>query len=270
MSNVHRFPERGKTPQPPRGAVTISPRFIPFVAAFVASGVALYTGVASGGLPVFMFVMAGWIVSLCLHEFGHAYAALRGGDVGVRERGYLSLDPLGYSHPMFSIVLPVLFLAMGGIGLPGGAVYVDRAKLRSRAWDSLVSLAGPAMTLAFLAALTAPFWLGAYERHSAANEGHFWAGLAMLAYLQAMALVFNLLPLPGFDGFGALAAFMSPATEQKLMHYAQPLLLIVILAILVYPPALAPVHMAAIWLTSALDVDFQPLGMGIKLFRFWA
>ena len=268
MSNIHRFPDRGRTP-PPRGAVSVSPRFIPFVAAFVASGAALYTGLASGGVPVFVFVMSGWIVTLCLHEFGHAYAALRGGDVGVRERGYLSLDPLGYSQPMLSIVLPVLFLAMGGIGLPGGAVYIDRAMLRSRGWDSLVSLAGPAMTAACLLVLAAPFWLGGYERHSAALENHFWAGLAMLAYLQAMALVFNLLPLPGFDGFGALAAAMSPQTEQKLMQYAQPVLLILILAIMLYPPALAPVHIAALWLADLLNVDVQPLAMGLRLFRFW-
>lgn len=269
MSNIHRFPGRG-SPPPPAGSVTISPRFIPLAAAFVASGAALYSGLASGGLPVFAFVLSGWVVSLCLHEFGHAYAAYRGGDVGVKDRGYLSLDPLGYSQPMFSIVLPVLFLAMGGIGLPGGAVYIDRSKLRSRGWDSLVSLAGPAMTALFLIVLTAPFWLGLHERQNAAAEGHFWAGLAMLAYLQAMALTFNLAPLPGFDGFGALAALMSPQTEQKLMHYAQPVLLIVILAILVYPPALMPVHLAALWLTDLLGVDVQPLALGLRLFRFWS
>lgn len=268
MSNIHRFP--GRRPPPPRPAVTISPRFIPFLAAFVASGAALYTQIASGGLPVFVFVMSGWIVSLCLHEFGHAYAAYRGGDLGVRERGYLSLDPLGYSQPMFSIVLPVLFLAMGGIGLPGGAVFIDRAALRSRAWESLVALAGPAMTLVCLLVLAAPFWLGGHERQTAALENHFWAGLAMLAYLQAMALVFNLLPLPGFDGFGALAAAMSPQTEQKLMQYAQPVLLILILAIMLYPPALTPVHLAALWLTDLLNVDVQPLAMGLRLFRFWS
>ncbi|QLP97711.1 MAG: hypothetical protein HZY79_10385 [Rhodoblastus sp.] len=112
MSNIHRFPERGRAP-PPGRAVVVSPRFIPIAAAFLASGFALYSGIASGGVSIFVFVMSGWIVSLCLHEFGHAYVAYLGGDVGVKERGYLSLDPLGYTQPMFSIVLPVLFLAMG-------------------------------------------------------------------------------------------------------------------------------------------------------------
>lgn len=269
MSNIHRFPERGRAP-PPGRAVVVSPRFIPIAAAFLASGFALYSGIASGGVSIFVFVMSGWIVSLCLHEFGHAYVAYLGGDVGVKERGYLSLDPLGYTQPMFSIVLPVLFLAMGGIGLPGAAVYIDRSKLRSRAWESLVSLAGPAMTLAFLLTLCLPFMLGLHQRAIAGMENHFWAGLAMLAYLQAMSLVFNLLPLPGFDGFGALAAVMSPQLERKLLDYAQPVLLIVILAIFIYPPALMPIHIAAIWLTDLFGVDFMPLALGLQLFRFWS
>ena len=40
---------------------------------------------------VFIFVIAGWLVSLCLHEFGHAYTAWRFGDHDVAMRGYLTL-----------------------------------------------------------------------------------------------------------------------------------------------------------------------------------
>ena len=73
---------------------------------------------------VFVLVVAGWLVSLCLHEFGHAYTAWRFGDHDVAVRGYLTLNPLKYSNPMLSLGLPLLFIALGGIGLPGGAVYV--------------------------------------------------------------------------------------------------------------------------------------------------
>lgn len=48
---------------------------------------------------VFVFVIAGWLVSLCLHEFGHAFTAWRFGDHDVAVRGYLTLDPRRYSHP---------------------------------------------------------------------------------------------------------------------------------------------------------------------------
>ena len=73
---------------------------------------------------MFIFVVAGWVVSLCLHEFGHAFTAWRFGDHDVAVRGYLTLNPFKYSNPLLSIVLPVLIIAIGGIGLPGGAVWV--------------------------------------------------------------------------------------------------------------------------------------------------
>ena len=56
---------------------------------------------------VFVFVIAGWVVSLCLHEFGHAFTAWKFGDRDIALRGYLDLDPRRYSHPVLSIVLPI-------------------------------------------------------------------------------------------------------------------------------------------------------------------
>ncbi len=63
-----------------------------------------------------VFMLSGWITSVCLHEFGHALAAHLGGDTEVARAGYLTLNPLRYSHPLLSIVLPVLFLVSGGLG----------------------------------------------------------------------------------------------------------------------------------------------------------
>ena len=71
---------------------------------------------------MFVFVVFGWLVSLCLHEFGHAYTAWRYGDQDVEVRGYLTLNPLKYANPLLSLGVPLLFIALGGIGLPGGAV----------------------------------------------------------------------------------------------------------------------------------------------------
>ncbi|MBL8590677.1 MAG: site-2 protease family protein [Methylobacteriaceae bacterium] len=244
----------------------VSPRFVPLAAAFVASGVGLWTGLAQGGVAVFVFVLSGWLVSLCLHEFGHAYAAWRGGDASVAAKGYLTLDPLAYTHPALSLLLPAIFVAMGGIGLPGGAVYVDHSRLRSRAWESYVSLAGPAMTLAFLIACAAPFRFGPADLGGAPD---FWSGLAFLAYLQATALLFNLLPLPGFDGFGAIAYFLSRQTQHKLEQLAQPIMLIIFLAIFMAPALFSPFFDAVRMLLAALGVDLRLAAAGWGAFRFW-
>jgi Zn-dependent protease len=69
-----------------------------------------------------LLVLGGSAASLCLHEFGHALLAYRGGDRSVRAKGYLTLDIRRYTDPVFSLLLPLLLLAAGGVvfGAIGG------------------------------------------------------------------------------------------------------------------------------------------------------
>src|SRR5438105_9992269 len=97
--------------------------------------------------PLFWAVFIGWIMSVVLHEFAHGIVAYWGGDYTIKERGGLTLNPLQYIHPVFSIVVPVLILIVGGVPLPGGATYIRRDLLKGDLWDTAVSLAGPAMDL---------------------------------------------------------------------------------------------------------------------------
>jgi hypothetical protein len=101
----------------------------------------------------FVFVLVGWVVSLCLHEWGHAITAWFGGDRSVAERGYLTLNPVRYLNPWMSIALPLAFLVLGGIGLPGGAVWVNKDALKTNLWRAAVSAAGPVMNLLCLGLL---------------------------------------------------------------------------------------------------------------------
>src|SRR5437667_67761 len=98
--------------------------------------------------------------AVCIHEFGHAWAAYRGGDYTVRDKGYLTLNPLHYTHPVYSLLMPVVFMMLGSIGLPGGAVYIERHLLKSRAWDTWVSLAGPAMNVPMVLIISLCFKIG--------------------------------------------------------------------------------------------------------------
>ena len=114
-----------------------------------------------------VFVIDGWIVSLCAHEFAHAVTADLGGDRSVRGNGYLSFNPLKYTHPVLSILLPLLFMMMGGIGLPGGAVYVQTQRLRGPKWESAVSFAGPAASALMAVLFALPFTLRLFNRPAA-------------------------------------------------------------------------------------------------------
>jgi Zn-dependent protease len=195
-----------------RGAVRPSPVFLAFVATTAVGGALAWTadaGSSRGYAGVFLFVVGGWVVSLCLHEFGHAYAAYRAGDHSVEAAGYLTLNPLKYAHPLLSIVLPLLFIIQGGIGLPGGAVYLHQHTFRSRAMRSAAAAAGPAANVVFATVL-----LLLAGSHNDGQHAVFWSGLAFLGFLQVTAAVLNLLPIPGLDGYAIIEPYLRAETQR--------------------------------------------------------
>lgn len=232
------------------------------LAAFLGLGVALAVAPEARTPLTFGFVLIGWVLAVMAHEFAHAYVAFLAGDTTVRDKGYLSFDPRRYGDLATSLVIPLIALALGGIGFPGGAVYLRTDLMRSRAWRAAASLAGPAATLALLVILAGV--LGLWPA-----SGALFEALAMLAFLQAMALVLNLLPVPGLDGFNALRPFM-PAAWSPVIHKAEGLALLVLLAALLFVPGVGGVLFGtAADLTSALGVPRDAMAAGWNAFHFW-
>ena len=170
-------------------------------------------------------------MSLCLHEFGHAYTAYRGGDRSVRAKGYLTLDIRRYADLGLSLVLPVFFLLLGGIPLPGGAVWIDHGAIRSRAVRSLVSLAGPAANLVIGALLTTAVAFVPMPDGLA-------VGLSALALIQVLAFVLNILPVPGLDGFGVLEPFL-PYSARRVAARVRPWAPIALFVLILGVPGVA-------------------------------
>jgi len=211
----------------------------------------------------FVVVLVGWVFSLCLHEFSHALVAYYGGDTTVKEKGYLTFNPLKYTHPVYSLLLPLLFLVMGGIGLPGGAVYIETWRLRSRGWVSAVSLAGPTSNLV-LAIL-----LGLLLQFGPVTSKGIWPGLAFLAFLQVSALVLNLIPLPPFDGFGVIEPYLPDAIRMPLAQ-TRGMLAWAVFFLLWYVPAFNSLFWGLIsFLVQLAGVPLQLAALGFSLFRFW-
>jgi len=248
-------------------SVRPSPVFLGIAALTAVGGVLAW--LAAGTVTVlayagvFVFVIAGWVVSLCLHEFGHAFTAWRYGDHDVAVRGYLTLNPLKYSSPLLSLGLPLLFIALGGIGLPGGAVYVRTSFMTPRQ-RTVVSLAGPfanVVLAVLLLTLTGLFYDATHQI--------FWAGVAFLGFLQVTAVLLNLLPIPGLDGYGALEPHLSHDTQRALAGFKQWGFMILLL-LLIAPPLNQAFFSAVYWVYELSGVPAYLSSAGGQLTRFWS
>lgn len=217
-------------------------------------------------MECFLVVTVLWVFSVCLHEFGHAVVAYYGGDYTVRDKGYLTLNPVHYTHPIYSLLMPVLFMMLGGIGLPGGAVYIDRHLLRSRAWDTWVSLAGPATNVVLVLVLSLVFKTGLVpddDRNLAAIS------LGFLMVLQISAVLLNLIPVPPLDGFQAIAPWLPAEPRERLYAASNQTLFILFLALWYIKPLNQAFWDLVYHISSVLGVDPHLSYVGLKTFRFW-
>ena len=244
------------------------PIFLAFVAVTLVGAWLAWTRTAGGDrlgdLGVFLLVIGGWVVSLSVHEFAHAYAAYRAGDRSVEAAGYLRLNPLKYAHPFLSIILPLLFIIQGGIGLPGGAVYLHRHAFRSRAMQSAAAAAGPATNVVFGAAL---IW--AVSANGESDHVRFWAGIAFLGFLQITAAVLNLLPIPGLDGYSIVEPYLDPETV-RIGEKIKPWGMLGVIVALQIGALNNAFFRLVNWLYELSGSSHLAAALGHEFFRFWA
>ena len=252
-----------------RGALGISPVFSGLVAITAIAGILLWFDIlpAATSIVTVIFVTAGWITSVCIHEFGHAVVAYLGGDRSVKGSGYLTLNPLKYTNLLMSIIFPIVFLLLGGIGLPGGAVYIDHSSIRSRVWDSLVSLAGPIGTAVCALVIAIPFlWPGHYGWITQSNAGFFIA-LGYLGFIEVIAILLNLLPVPGLDGFGILRPWLSYSLQSLAIRFSQISIIALFLVLFYFRPVRGAFFETAIRISNLLGIDTILIGAGQAAMR---
>ncbi|GJD75800.1 zinc metalloprotease [Methylobacterium goesingense] len=212
-----------------------------------------------GSGAAFAFVIAGWVLGLCLHAFGHALAEVR---YGLPATGALTLDPLRASDPVATMLLPVIFTILAGLGFPGGASPGDAAEGLSRGRRSAVAAAGPAASLGFLLALVLLYTLATPDAEV------LRAVLAVSVLFQGTALVLGLMPIPGLDGYGILRPWLPGDwswTDRMARHAALVLLGLFLLAGAFSRPLLR----ASLRLTAGLGIDLSDVITGYRLIRLW-
>ena len=161
------------------------------------------------------------VFSICLHEYCHAWMAYREGDSSASE--YMTLNPLRQMGFMSLLMMAI-------IGIAWGAVPVDVSRFRGR-WSRLkVALAGPAANLILFLLAALILILVGLVRPSGLN--HISGPVMVIVYLFGMynftLMVFNLLPVPGLDGWIA-ASELFPRLKTVSSEFAKGAMLFLIL-----------------------------------------
>jgi Zn-dependent protease len=111
--------------------------------------------------------------------------------------------------------------------------------------------------------------IGLVLRFTPIADSIFGPGLAFLALLQVSAVVLNLLPVPPFDGFGALEPYLPMAWRAKLAETRGALSIIVFL-VLWYVPFVNRTFWGLVGLLSHLaGVPIDVAMLGYDQFLFW-
>jgi Zn-dependent protease len=164
---------------------------------------------------------------------------------------------------MLSLGWPLLIVMMGGIGLPGGAVYINEGALRSPLWRTMVSLAGPAANL--LLAIV----IGLIFRFAPPPVDGGGPALAFIGMLQISAVLLNLLPIPPLDGYGALSPHLDPNTRRSMDSFAGWGFFAIFFMLWFVPPVNAAFWSAVYNVCNFIGIPVELAVEGLHSFRFW-
>jgi len=191
-----------------------------------------------------VYQIAVWLVPLVIailfHEVAHGRVARRLGDPTAQERGRLSFNPIKHVDPFGTVILPLILAVSHAGAIFGWAkpVPVNYARLRNPRRDMvLVALAGPGMNLllAFVGALilTATLALSGGVENGVAR---FIALNALnFVYINIFLGVFNLLPIPPFDGGHVVEGLLPPSLGVQFRKIGRSMLLVLVVLLLVLP-----------------------------------
>ena len=184
------------------------------------------------GFLSFLYVLPALLISLSIHELAHAYTAYKLGDKSQKALGRLTLDPFAHIDWM-----GFLCIALVGFGW-GKPVMVDDRNFKNRARDNmLVALAGPLSNLliaiVFTIILKILIMTGLISVVSTSQVSMVVFSMFSLAIqFNVIFGIFNLLPIPPFDGSKVLFYFL-PYKYKDIMYAIERYSFIIILVFLI-------------------------------------
>lgn len=192
------------------------------------------------------------LISLCFHELAHGYIAYKLGDPTAKWNGRLTMNPLKHLDP-----LGTLSMLLFGIGWARPVPINPRNFKNPKKGMAITGLAGPVsnLILAFIGALLSRVTWAVFESlpASAINEKVYWLFLIIyyLFYifevLNISLAVFNMIPVPPFDGSRVFYFLLPDKYYFSVMRYERQIMLITM----------------ALLFTGVLDMPLYYIRMGV-------
>jgi Zn-dependent protease len=175
-------------------------------------------------IPALMF-------AVIIHELGHGYVAYKLGDNTPKVAGRLTFNPIPHIDPIGTILLPALLILFKAPFVFGWAKPVpvnplNVRKMNYRKAMAIISFAGPGANIVSAIGFTILYHLlGMFSGTLASILGENLARaiiepLGIFFYfgvsINVILAIFNLLPIPSFDGWRILLSFLPREWERKL------------------------------------------------------
>lgn len=183
------------------------------------------------------------LVGFTVHEFAHAYTAVKLGDRTPIDQGRYTLNPLAHIS-WFGFILILLV----GIGWAKPVVFDPRNFRNPRRGEVLVAIAGPLanllLAIAFVLVLKLVLAVNAVLFQMQPYGPVVYQLLIAFVWINLLLFIFNLLPVPPLDGSHLLLGAIPDryaGVKLGIMRYGAAILLVLVLVSYITPYNLLPI-----------------------------
>jgi len=164
----------------------------------------------------FLITIGVFMVSLAVHEFAHAFSAFKCGDPTAKIMGRMTLNP--FKHLTASGFLFFILLGVGWAKpVPINPLNFKKYKKGTR-WVSISGILANFL-LGLVSAIIMAILLATVGVGGGVFIEYAYAILMYFMLVNSFLAMFNLLPLPQFDGYNVIASFTK--TENKFLAFMQ-------------------------------------------------
>lgn len=172
-----------------------------------------------------------FLICMPSHEFAHAYAAYKLGDPTAKQQGRLTLNPFKHLNLWGALMILII-----GVGY-AKPVPVNMINFKNKKRDmAIVAFAGPLMNFAFGVVFVFLYVIleVIYTNINITSSVAFviWNILSgaffSISTISISLAIFNLIPIPPFDGSRILGYFLPDRIYYKIMQYEQIIFIVVL------------------------------------------